>query len=1403
MESAFLEPLVERLLDALVQKVAQHSHALIYFQTDLEWLMRKLKVLKGLLKYADGKSTQNDPVKNWLSDLCDLAYNAEDVLDECLLVEPHSRSFCTSTQLVFRYRMGRKIRNVKKRLQSILKDAAELKLLHDVSDQHQLSNTIVVRTDWKRSSVLRNESQTVDMEDKIQTIINWLREPGVRVIAVVGMGGLGKTLLLQHVFKRAKDDCSFTNSAWLSVSQNFSVKTLQCDIADKINVNVKDVSEERAAERIHGCLQGKTSLIVLDDVWQEDRLVERIGLPDESGCKIVISTRSMDVSTKMRARIYKMETLSEENSWKLFCFHAFPDCEQSLPQEVEEIAHEVEKLCGGLPLAVKTIAACMARLERRPNEWRSGLERLQKDVMPNDVMPTLRLSYDALPSHLKPCFLYCSAFPEDYEIDCERLIELWIGEGFICTGENENPLDEGWAYLNELIDRCLIQFSHSGDSLGAYILEDSCKMHDLLRELCLSISREENKCVFEAGKRLEQFPPTLEKSFRRISLIGNDIREIPKSNDSSGLRTLLLSWNGKIENIPASFFRNLKSLRVLDLSGTAIKSLPKAVENLKLLRVLDISFTAIEELPESVRRLKGLQYLDVSYCQSLKRLPEGISELKCMRHLSVTDSIGMPKGVGKLTSLETLGEFRCESRSGLTLEDLKDLTRLRELKVIIGNEWDLKCIGEGILGVFVKMRILSIKNDLYSDGSDYVVPRLSENMASLKEFERIHLFGFAVPNCVSSFQNLMVLQLTKCECLDYPALETLPNLIHLFLWTNRKCSELRKEFGKRGGFPKLETLQLWNFPKLEELPIMEEGAMPNLKILKLDSLPLVKRMAEGLQRLTSLEEIYLEGCTAWEEEMEEPGEEWQKMKDFCKKSDLESLMRKLKVLKGFLKDVDGKSRQNDPVKNWLSNLWDLAYNAEDVLDECLLVEPRDHSHYWKRSCVLRNESQTVDMEDKIQKIINWLKEPGNFSVKTLQCDIADKLNVNVKDVSEERVAERINGCLQDKTSLIVLDDVWQEDRLVERIGLPDETCMARLERRPNEWRLRLVSLQKVVMSTLRLSYDALPSHLKPYFLYCSAFPEDSEIKCEHLIELWIGEGFICTGENENPLDEGWAYINEIIDRCLIQLVDKSGILSWCKMHDLLRELCLSISREENKCVFEAGKGLEQFPPTLEKSLRRISLIRNDIRAILESKEFSGLRTLLLSWNGKIENIPTSFFRNLKSLRGECLDYPALETLPNLRALDLFTNKRCGELWEEFGKRAEFSKLETLQLSYFPKLEELPRMEEGAMPNLKSLSLNSLPLVKRMAEGLQRMTSLEEIYLEGCTAWEEAMEERGEEWQKMKAFRITSGSGVGFSTKIKVILANTDRDSLSTLIEGTSSTEDRAPGILLRHYSLHQ
>lgn len=43
----------------------------------------------------------------------------------------------------------------------------------------------------------------------------------------------------------------------------------------------------------------------------------------------------------------------------------------------------------------------------------------------------ISLSYNKLPSCLRPCFLYLGMFPEDFDIPVQKLILMWIAVGFI------------------------------------------------------------------------------------------------------------------------------------------------------------------------------------------------------------------------------------------------------------------------------------------------------------------------------------------------------------------------------------------------------------------------------------------------------------------------------------------------------------------------------------------------------------------------------------------------------------------------------------------------------------------------------------------------------------------------------------------------------------------------------------------------------------------------------------------------------------------------------------------------------------------------------------------------------------------------------------------------------------
>jgi len=109
-------------------------------------------------------------------------------------------------------------------------------------------------------------------------------------------------------------------------------------------------------------------MFALDDVWDKD-VLEKNGLPLGTQNKIVLTSRDKRVADAMGAHhTYHKAYLSEENSWKLFCIHAFPDLAEP-PNELSNVARLIVKKCGGLPLALKTIGASMARVQRLPNDW--------------------------------------------------------------------------------------------------------------------------------------------------------------------------------------------------------------------------------------------------------------------------------------------------------------------------------------------------------------------------------------------------------------------------------------------------------------------------------------------------------------------------------------------------------------------------------------------------------------------------------------------------------------------------------------------------------------------------------------------------------------------------------------------------------------------------------------------------------------------------------------------------------------------------------------------------------------------------------------------------------------------------------------------------------------------------
>ncbi|GLT26873.1 hypothetical protein SLA2020_019130 [Shorea laevis] len=400
--------------------------------------------------------------------------------------------------------------------------------------------------------------------------------------------------------------------------------------------------------------------LILDDVWDKF-ILHGIGIPEptmENGCKIVITSRSIDVCNYLKCQIVKVHLLSEQESLNLFLDKVGQDVLR-IPK-LEEILKLMVAECAGLPLAIVVIAGSMRGVQDI-FEWRNALRELRQCVVDtekdsdDEIYNRLKFSYDRLPnSSIQKCFLYCSLHPEDWMIRRQDLIEAWICEGIVeKLGSRREMHDKGNAILNRLLNCCLLEEAY----------DKACvKMHDVVRDMALRIkSTGPDMFMVKAGMRLTNIPDEDEwnEDLDKVSLMKNVISCIPQNMSPKCLMlsTLILEGNEGLRQISEWVFGNMPRLKFLDLSNTSIEVLPNSICNLeyltalilcrckslermpslsklKALKKLDLDEAGPREAPEGIEMLENLEYLDLS-CPNLRVLPRGkiskLFRLQCLR----------------------------------------------------------------------------------------------------------------------------------------------------------------------------------------------------------------------------------------------------------------------------------------------------------------------------------------------------------------------------------------------------------------------------------------------------------------------------------------------------------------------------------------------------------------------------------------------------------------------------------------------------------------------------------------------------------------------------------------------------------------------------------------------------
>ncbi|XP_058185898.1 putative disease resistance protein RGA1 [Rhododendron vialii] len=270
------------------------------------------------------------------------------------------------------------------------------------------------------------------------------------------------------------------------------------------------------------------------------------------------------------------------------------------PPELVDIGKQIAEKCKGLPLAIVTIAGILATEDKTLDVWEEVAKNFSMTIAKKQegCMEILELSYNHLPLHLKGCFLYIGAHPEDYEIPIRELIWLWIVEGFIQQSEGGKSLEDvAEDYLIGLIDRSLVMgvAFHPATSPGMIEIGDLVHLRYLATRL-YSWWGEALECCFHYLSNVETLNLQASSNEGTIPLPRNIVKMVElrhlynKGNLLDSLQTLhgmctcehCLRFLKRTPNL-----RNLKLIDGLHFEGDDVLTLP-GLEFLKCLETLTV-----------------------------------------------------------------------------------------------------------------------------------------------------------------------------------------------------------------------------------------------------------------------------------------------------------------------------------------------------------------------------------------------------------------------------------------------------------------------------------------------------------------------------------------------------------------------------------------------------------------------------------------------------------------------------------------------------------------------------------------------------------------------------------------------------------------------------------------------
>ncbi|CAI9113436.1 OLC1v1014039C1 [Oldenlandia corymbosa var. corymbosa] len=461
----------------------------------------------------------------------------------------------------------------------------------------------------------------------------------LKVIAIVGMPGVGKTTLATKVFNDYSISHHFHVRACCPISQVLDKRNVLSQLLKQVDPNsgCSELNEQDLVESLWRGLKRKRYLILLDDIWAAEAWNSLApAFPDDNyGSRILLTSRHRDIapSDMLDQEPHFLQPLNENECLELFQRKFFPGRNDTLDPALRDLFMQFVAYCKGLPLSIILIAGIFAT--NQPEDWVNIWEELRSGdaSVTEHCMDSLGLSYKYLPDHLKPCLLYFGAFPEDAEIPAEKLLCIWIAEGFVRETDGKRIKDVAEEYLNSLIGRSLIMVAKRRWNGRV----KTCRIHDLIHDYCLQKAKDDH--FLHLLKGYDELSAFNEPHNLRRLCIHSEVKHFKHSKlFCPGARSLLFQDPHTLSRLirDASFVVSIfKLLRVLDLEGIDLYSeFPSEISLL-----VQLAFLAIQgyfrNIPSSIAKLTNLETLILKIAQNATSLPDSLWNLQKLKYICI------------------------------------------------------------------------------------------------------------------------------------------------------------------------------------------------------------------------------------------------------------------------------------------------------------------------------------------------------------------------------------------------------------------------------------------------------------------------------------------------------------------------------------------------------------------------------------------------------------------------------------------------------------------------------------------------------------------------------------------------------------------------------------------------